>query len=301
MVLTVVAPPKRPRRSMLPSDIDDLSEQQLLELAEAAPRVHPDASPVRLTPGTVAKPSQDMDDDAPDAPEANALNLVFAETTIPVPRVRRVVKGQWDFLIVMDHIAGPTLAQVWPTLPVWRKLLAAFTLRRYVRQLRRLKAPAGTPPGPLSRQAQGPVARTCESPVFGQVQSHRGPFASYAELAAFFNERHHRALDAQGVPKEDPARKDLFDDSGPLVLTHQDLNLRNIIVGEGGRLYIVDWAWSGYYPPWFEYVAMKRQNEDEPISGTDDELWKALIPFICGPYFRQERWLLRMSQALYFI
>jgi hypothetical protein len=74
----------------------------------------------------------------------------------------------------------------------------------------------------------------------------------------------------------------------------------NIIVGEDDRLWIVDWAWAGYYPPWFEYVAMERQNEDEVVSGTDDKFWKAMVPFICGPYFEQERWLLRMSQGLYF-
>ncbi|KAH9963675.1 hypothetical protein BGW80DRAFT_1350636 [Lactifluus volemus] len=36
------------------------------------------------------------------------------------------------------------------------------------------------------------------------------------------------------------------------------------------------------------------------ISRTYNEFWKALVPFICGPYFMQERWLLRMSQGLYF-
>ena len=48
--------------------------------------------------------------------------------------------------------------------------LVAFTLRRYIRQLRRLKASATTPPGSLS--AQG--ARICESPIFGQAQSLSG-------------------------------------------------------------------------------------------------------------------------------
>ncbi len=134
--------------------------------------------------------------------------------------------------------------------------------------------------------------------MFGQVQLRRGPFTSYAELSAFFNDRHRRVLDARSVPQDNPARKDLFDDSEPLVLTHQDINLRNIVVGEGGRLWLIDWAWAGYYPPWFEYVATQRQSEDARISGTDDEFWKALIPFICGPYFRQKRWLSRMSQAL---
>ena len=122
-----------------------------------------------------------MDEDAADASQASALDLPFAETTIPVPHLRRVVKRRWDFLIVMDYIPGPTLAHVWPTLSMWRKIHVAFTLRRYVRQLRRLPRP----PGPLS--AQG--ARICDSPIFGAVQSHRGPFATYSNLSLFFNKR----------------------------------------------------------------------------------------------------------------
>ncbi|KAJ3575355.1 hypothetical protein NP233_g1162 [Leucocoprinus birnbaumii] len=319
VVLTSVMPDRRPQRSIAvskhhslphyisstyplvrmclqPSDIDKLSDEEILELAEKAPKVHPDAAVLRLTSNTVAKPSQDLDDDVEDASEANTLNLLFAETTIPVPRVRRVIKRQWDFLVVMDYIPGSTLAQAWPTLSTWQKIRMAFTLRRYIRQLRRLKASATTPPGPLS--SYGP--RSCESPIFGQVQSRRGPFASYSELSTFFNKRHQMAMDIRKLSQDDPARKDLFDNSEPLVLTHQDLNLRNILVDENYRLWIIDWAWAGYYPPWFEYVAMQRQNEDEVISGTNDEFWRKLIPFICGPYVRQERWLGRMSPALYY-
>jgi len=279
-----------------PSDVDHLSNEKILELGKNAPRLHPEANVFKLTPNTVTKISQDLDEDAADAIEANTLNLLFSETTLPVPRVRRVVKGQWSFLIVMDYIPGLTLAHIWPTLSTWRKIRVAFTLRRYVRRLRRLKASATTPPGPLS--AQG--ARRCESPIFGRVQSDRGPFATYSELSAFFNKRHQMAMNCKKLPRDDPSRNDLFDNSEPLVLTHQDLNLRNVIVGEDGLLWIVDWAWAGYYPPWFEYVAMWRQNEDERISGTNDEFWKALIPFICGPYFRQARWLSRMSPGLHF-
>ena len=108
------------------------------------------------------------------------------------------------------------------------------------------------------------------------------------------------AMDAKKVPQDDPSRNDLFDDSEPLVLTHQDLNLRNVILSDDGRLWIIDWAWAEYYPPWFEYVAMNVQNEDERISGTSDPVWKATVPFICGPHFGQESWLLRMSRGLYF-
>ena len=202
-----------------PSDVDQLSNEKILELEKKASKLDPDASVFKLTPSTVTKPSQDLDEDAADAPEANALELLFAKTTIPVPRVRRVVKCQRDFLIVMDYISGQPLALVWPTLSTWQKIHVAFTLRRYVRQLRRLKASATTPPGPLSVQG----ARRREFLIFGRVQSDRGPFATYSELSAFLNKRHQMAMNCKKLPRDDPSRNDLFDNSEPLVLTHQDL------------------------------------------------------------------------------
>ncbi|KAI6105003.1 kinase-like domain-containing protein [Pisolithus thermaeus] len=296
IILTFVVPEKAPER-IRTSDVDELSDEEILELTETAPILHPDYNVYKLTPTTVVKSSHEIEDDAIDSPEANAMRLVFEKTTIPVPRVHRVVKGSPNFLLVMDYIKGQTLARVWPTFSVWRKLFVAFTLRRYIRQLRRLKGSPATPPGPLS--VQGP--QICESPVFGQVQSRRGPFSSYSELSIFFNVRCKMALDAEGVPEDHPSRKKKFDDSGPLVLTHQDLNLRNVILGDDGRLWIVDWEWSGYYPPWFEFVATEIQAEDQRVSGTDDKLWKTLIPFICGPYFTQSEWLAVMSPAFCFV
>ncbi|KAI6106138.1 kinase-like domain-containing protein [Pisolithus croceorrhizus] len=294
-ILTFVVPEKTSER-IHSSDVDELSDDAILALRRTAPRLHPDYCVFKVSPTTVAK-STDMEEDAIDCTEANAMQLVFEKTTIPVPRVHRVVKGSQDFLIVMDYIKGQTLAQVWPTFSVWRKFSVAFTLRRYIRQLRRLKASPTTPPGPLS--AQGP--QICESPIFGQVQSRRGPFSSYSELSTFFNERCKMGLDGQGAPEDHPSRKMKFDDSGPLVLTHQDINLRNIILGDDGRLWIIDWGWSGYYPPWFEFVATERQAELPVVSGTDDDLWKKLAPFICGPYFTQKRWLENMSLGLYVV
>jgi hypothetical protein len=49
------------------------------------------------------------------------------------------------------------------------------------------------------------------------------------------------AIDANKLPRDDPSRNDLSDNSEPLVLTLQDLNLRNVIEGEDGRLWMVDW------------------------------------------------------------
>ncbi|KAI6110155.1 hypothetical protein EDD16DRAFT_1694470 [Pisolithus croceorrhizus] len=128
-----------------------------------------------------------------------------------------------------------------------------------------------------------------------------GPFFFWhSELSAFCNERRWMVLDAQGAPADHPSRKELFDDSHPLVLAHQDLNLRNFILGEDGRLWIIGWAWSGYYSPWFEYVTMQIQAKGKWISGADGEFWKTLVPFICGPYFTQEKWPWKMRQGLNF-
>ena len=74
----------------------------------------------------------------------------------------------------------------------------------------------------------------CESPIFGRVQSNRGPFASYRELSSFFNDRLRRALMSQVAVSSSEMGN--FDDTMPLVLTHQDLNMRNFIVGDDGRL-----------------------------------------------------------------
>ncbi|KAJ3746655.1 hypothetical protein DFH05DRAFT_1458890 [Lentinula detonsa] len=92
--------------------------------------------------------TNDLDDDgifvprgaenviASDATEANVLNLVFGKTKIPVPRMR-----QWgNFFIVKHYIEGQLLADFWLTYTIWQKIGVAFTLRRYVRQAKQLRA-----------------------------------------------------------------------------------------------------------------------------------------------------------------
>ena len=248
---------------------------------------------VRITERTVVKSAQDFEEDVEEPSEALALNMVFLNTTIPVPRVRRVVKGQYTNIIVMDYIPGRQLSEVWPSLSFLGRLRIAITLRRYIRQLRSIRHPRSAVPGPLCTKEP----RMCESPIFGQVRSNRGPFASYRELSAFFNDRLRRVLESP-VPVSSSDMGN-FDDSMPLVLTHQDLNMRNFIVGDDGRLWVVDWAWAGFYPRWFEFVAMERQAEnEETLTGKKEAQWDAMIPFICDPYFRQERWLITVGRAL---
>lgn len=77
------------------------------------------------------------------------------------------------------------------------------------------------------------------SPLFDPIVDTRSPFQSYSEISRLFNKLHHAALIwwSHHLPKEIAAaqyRDDPFDDSQPLVLTHHDINVRNIQLGEDG-------------------------------------------------------------------
>ncbi|KAH9913539.1 kinase-like domain-containing protein [Fomitopsis serialis] len=292
---------------MQSSDIDDLTNEQLFQLNQTAPRLSQQSNAIgaelirRLTPGTVSKAAQDKE--AVGTPsEVLTLELVFQHTAIPVPRVRRVIQGRSSQFIVMDYIPGRQLSHVWPEMPLWKKLRVVFTLHDYVRQLRTIRRPRSTIPGPVA--PLGHPARKCSSPLFDTKYDWRGPFASLDELAAFFNDRYRIALVAQRVgPAQAKARvrADPFDDRGPLVLTHQDINMRNIIVGEDGRLWLIDWAWAGFYPRWFEYVAMRIQSShEETVVDRKEPLWDLLVPFICGPYYRQDKWFRGMVNGMWY-
>jgi hypothetical protein len=161
------------------------------------------------------------------------------------------------------------LAECWTELSWWKKLRIAFTLRGYIRQLRRIK---GTRPGPLG----GDRACQIEGVCFGERLA--GPFETYPELAAWFNrkmvaaKRHPRSK----IP-ENPAP---FDDSMPLNLTHHDLHMHNIILGDDGQLWIIDWGRAGFLPPWFEYATMCYLSRPSHTSCWDDYV----VPFAAGRY-----------------
>ena len=199
----------------------------------------------------------------------------------------------------MDKIPGRVLSDVWEELLDWKRIWVIFTLADYVRQLRAIRHPRSTIPGPVA--PLGEPARPCESPVFGPVIPTRGPFKSYEKLAAFFNKRYRKLIEYEQRVDKARAKQlvlaDPFDDKEPLVLTHQDIAMSNVIVGDDGRLWLIGWELAGFYPPWFEYVGM-RVSAQPSLINKRDPLWDAAISFVCGSYHRQDKWLIRMARAL---
>ena len=75
---------------------------------------------------------------------------------------------------------------------------------------------------------------------------------------------------------------------------HQDLVMRNIILGKDGKIWLVDWGMSGFYPPWFEHVTMVYATE----RCTTSVSWNLLTPFITDPFFKHMKWMDQIGFAL---
>ena len=210
--------------------------------------------------------------------EALNMKFVFEHTTIPVPRVYMVVAAPnfpGEAFIVMDYIHGHRLDHAWPMLSVWSKLRVAWVLRSYFRQLRSIKLPYTPIPGPL-----GPVPQLFPEGTIHSLRP-KGPFADADALNTFLNERAN-GIRGVAIPPE-------YEKPEPLVFTHADVNMRNVILGYDGRVWLIDWDWSGFYPRSWEFITMARQAENHPTCPTPRS-WKLCVPFITGPHFKRYRW-----------
>ncbi|KAH9916306.1 uncharacterized protein BXZ73DRAFT_53875 [Epithele typhae] len=319
--ITRLVPLVRPSTDYGSSDVDQWTEDQTLErYSSTCEEEDPDLPPlpaeenpshVRVWPftrDTVCKYASCRDDEEP-TPEPLTLDIVFHHTTIPVPRVRRTLRVMDDtgrFIMgmpfVMDRIPGRRLDEAWPALSFFGKLRVAYMLRSYVRQLRAIRHPRSLVPGPV---APGSL------PVAPQIVAFAGvmgtsvpPFPDAAALAVWFEKHHARSVASfpkfhTGIPREP------FAGAAPLVLTHCDIAMRNVILGDDGRVYLIDWELSGFYPPWLEYVGwrnwigMRREMQIPHTLDTTDRLWYMLLPFMTmGPYNREEWWYQRVNPSI---
>ena len=141
----------------------------------------------------------------------------------------------------MDYIPNSeTLEKAWPQLSASDRLWAADTLRDYVDQLRAVPPPPGwsRAPGPFGENAS--IPRPCppmwifRNPGKGRDKADR-PFQSYADMTKWFDTRRARLLlyfyRMEGkIPPSDSGMLDMFDNREPLVMSHGDLNMCNILL-----------------------------------------------------------------------
>ncbi|KAJ7252390.1 kinase-like domain-containing protein [Mycena haematopus] len=183
------------------------------------------------------------------------MRYVATHTDIPVPRVWFSFNWGICEYIVMDRIPGITLADALGGGYLQdreKQDMIAGQLARHMAQLRSLAPP---PNCSISSVLGGPVRcpRLFQDPLDGPIAPSppTGPFKSEATMNLQL--RHLRSLETC-VPVVVAAHSTAH----PLVLTHNDLVPRNIMVDPaiGKVLAIIDWEFSGWFPAHWEICKM---------------------------------------------
>ncbi|KAK0433944.1 hypothetical protein EV421DRAFT_2011387 [Armillaria borealis] len=266
----------------------DLLHEEIIRAVESAPYLEgSDDKLVQISEDTVVKLGYDWDSTAS---EALAMELVRKKTRIAVPRMRRAIRHhhpEGNGLIVMDLVPNSKQLRVaWPSLSVLGKLKVVLTMRLYLCQLRRVQhSSSNNTPGP-----PGPTPLPCNGLQFGYDAT--GPFPTISALETYFRKEHNAAEDRASRGWTPPNCKPLDASAfASLIFTHNDLNMRNLLLDNHHMLWVVDWGWSGFYPPWFEYLGMRyaAQKDKNP------ESWQKCIRYMAEPAFEVEEWMKRIG------
>jgi len=228
--------------------LGDYSDDALLRYIRTSPPVSPSTRGVcLLSPKLVAKlvPARLANDEVAGIRFAHQLG-------VRVPEIKRVVRDpdQVEVYLVMDRVHGTTLEESWSQIGWLATIRMAFQMRRFVQSMRQR----------TSLAAGGLATGLCQS-VWLDDAFGLPPYASPNAVTSFIvfwlqyswdlrrtypnhetYRRHQHLIPA--VPKF-------------FVFTHQDLAPRNIMIDPQNNLWLVDWECSGWYPTYFEYVAMQ--------------------------------------------
>ncbi|KAH7354217.1 kinase-like domain-containing protein [Plectosphaerella cucumerina] len=161
------------------------------------------------------------------------MKFIRSRTTVPVPQVHDAYTDEESGMvrIVMEYIPGNSLDAVWDTYTDSQKESVIAQLRGYMSKLREIK-------GDFIGSIDG---TWCNDHYFDNDPEAYGPFPSEAEFNCdVFLE----VMKGHGI-----------------VMTHNDLEPRNILVRGSEAVALLDWELSGYYPEYWEYCkAMRRPN-----------------------------------------
>lgn len=164
---------------------------------------------------------------------------------IKVPTVRRIVAFNFieeNYFIVMERVHGQTLEQLWAEIGWWTTIQLAWQLRLYIHTMYEITSPA----------AGGLSSGRIRSPWFQGIY----PPAAHSSPVAFTGYLNWWLLNCR-TNQTKPRPNLLLEPSREHVFIHQDLAPRNMIVDAQNQLWIIDWGYAGFYPPYMEYVAIE--------------------------------------------
>ncbi|OAL55184.1 hypothetical protein IQ07DRAFT_659151 [Pyrenochaeta sp. DS3sAY3a] len=250
-------------------DILNIPQAKLIAAAATAPALH-DLSGNRVSRITRNLVIKSHSYTLPS--EANAMILAAKKTSIRVPKVHRSFSVKSTGLyhsmgyIVMDYIDGLSLDRCWNTLAQSTRDDIIEQVADMIVQLQSLELHT---PGPLGG---GPSQGRWFTPYSV------GPFTGALDLQNFFNQRMDKAKCFRRVPKTMPP----FDfANSTFALTHLDIAPRNLVLDAGGKVWLIDWAHSGAYPPMLE-IANLVSEQDRCKDFYEPLLQRPMYPSLSG-------------------
>ncbi|KAH6644462.1 kinase-like domain-containing protein [Boeremia exigua] len=179
--------------------------------------------------------------------ELESLRILQKYTTIPAPRGVDAVRHSGSSYLLMTGVPGRGIGQMINSMTDKQLDLVAEDLKDYVAQLRCIPRNTAS-----EFRICNPLGRGILDWSIGNSQREELRFRT---VDAFHHYLAHdlpiRTGDQRKIVTDAHSKKhDCF-------FTHADLNLRNILVDETGRISgIVDWECAGWYPEYWEYTKM---------------------------------------------
>ncbi|KAH7321947.1 kinase-like domain-containing protein [Rhexocercosporidium sp. MPI-PUGE-AT-0058] len=128
--------------------------------------------------------------------------------------------------ILMNYVPGQVLQDVWDELDTEAQKKIQAQIYQYMRELWNLHFPV---PGPIGGGVLSDLPMSWK----------RGTTDVWLCVMIFGHTKHTPPGAFSGMFNE-------------LVMCHLDVNPRNILLGDRGKVWLIDWGLAGAYPPWFE-------------------------------------------------
>ncbi|KAL9623972.1 MAG: hypothetical protein Q9160_001725 [Pyrenula sp. 1 TL-2023] len=176
--------------------------------------------------------------------ECRTLQLVEQYIQVPAPRALDAVQNSHSSFLLMTGLPGQRIGSRLHTMTDRQIYAAVEDLIRYIAELR--KIPKEHNSYPLICNALGTGI------LDWRIADSQREELTFQDEASF-----HRYLTSD-LPLDEDAWKTISKSHGvkhDIVFTHADLNPRNILVDESGRICgIVDWECAGWYPEYWEFT-----------------------------------------------
>lgn len=172
--------------------------------------------------------------------EAHTLHMVEKSTHIPAPRAIDILETRHRSYLLMTCVPGRPIGQMLGLMTDEQVEQAVIDLKRYLSELRRIPR---EPSGYDVCNSQGGGILDWRIPDSQREELRfktEADFNKYLSLF-FWEDIRKRAAKSHDIPHK-------------IVLTHGDLNPRNILAENGKITGIVDWENAGWFPEYWEYT-----------------------------------------------